>query len=378
MRYQLFYKKLCLNFKNLSFFLALIFISTLLLFHSCKYEDLEINVENENYRNVMDFTANNYELGLFHAALIQVGMEEELRGKGPFTVFAPTNTAFNEMGILRESDFTKMNQDSLLNMLRYHILPERLYREDIPSHTIDNLHTNLAGKSLYLGFKYIPTPNQAYPNTYILNVNGANVPKNYQNTVVANGIIHPIEKVLKYEESIQDILQNNPSFSLFTTLLKKFGEWDRLAEKGPFTILAPSNTAFEALQIDAAKIAAMDLNAYDSGLLVKPYILNNHIFTGDIEIMKPINPVSGPYGSAIVYGSVPSAKDYVNGINYYAIGDNTAFAAFVSTVEINNEPSKFRRNSPFLSNRWTDFKAENGVVHGITNLLASPEDALRK
>ena len=73
------------------------------------------------------------EAGSFNtlAKLLQsAGWVETLKGKGPFTVFAPTDEAFAKLppGTL-ESWMKPENKDKLVSILTYHVLPARVYAD---------------------------------------------------------------------------------------------------------------------------------------------------------------------------------------------------------------------------------------------------------
>lgn len=65
------------------------------------------------------------------AAVKAAGLLEAISGKGPFTVFAPTDDAFSKLpaGTV-ESLLKPENKDKLVAILKYHIVPGRIYSED--------------------------------------------------------------------------------------------------------------------------------------------------------------------------------------------------------------------------------------------------------
>jgi uncharacterized surface protein with fasciclin (FAS1) repeats len=66
------------------------------------------------------------------AAVQAAGLEETLRGEGPFTVFAPTDEAFAALpeGTV-ESLLEEENRDQLVSILTYHVLPGAVMSSDI-------------------------------------------------------------------------------------------------------------------------------------------------------------------------------------------------------------------------------------------------------
>lgn len=72
------------------------------------------------------------------AAVKAAGLEETLRGEGPFTVFAPTDDAFAKLpagtveGLLKPE-----NKDKLVAILTYHVLPGAVKSTDIAGKTLE-------------------------------------------------------------------------------------------------------------------------------------------------------------------------------------------------------------------------------------------------
>ncbi len=115
------------------------------------------------------------------AAVQAAGLEETLRGEGPFTVFAPTDAAFAALpdGTLDEL-LKPENKDKLAGILTYHVVAGKTKSKD------------LAGKTLS-----VATVNGQEVNvdgTDGVTVNGANVVK--ADIYTSNGVIHVIDTVL--------------------------------------------------------------------------------------------------------------------------------------------------------------------------------------
>jgi uncharacterized surface protein with fasciclin (FAS1) repeats len=54
-----------------------------------------------------------------------------LSGPGPFTVFAPTNQAFQDLGPALNQLFLPENQQELIDVLTYHVAPSAIYSTQI-------------------------------------------------------------------------------------------------------------------------------------------------------------------------------------------------------------------------------------------------------
>lgn len=68
----------------------------------------------------------------FVEAIQSAGLAETLRGAGPYTVFAPTNAAFEAIPEEVRSELTSQAQrERLTNLLSYHIVPGTVTLEDL-------------------------------------------------------------------------------------------------------------------------------------------------------------------------------------------------------------------------------------------------------
>lgn len=72
------------------------------------------------------------------AAVQAAGLEDTLRGEGPFTVFAPTDDAFAKLpegtvGTLLKPE----NKDKLVSILTYHVIPGAVMSSDIAGKKLD-------------------------------------------------------------------------------------------------------------------------------------------------------------------------------------------------------------------------------------------------
>ncbi|MGC8750773.1 fasciclin domain-containing protein [Hydrotalea sp.] len=66
------------------------------------------------------------------AAIKAAGLVEALEGKGPFTVFAPTNEAFNKLPEGTVANLLKPeNKATLTKILTYHVVPGKLTAKDV-------------------------------------------------------------------------------------------------------------------------------------------------------------------------------------------------------------------------------------------------------
>jgi len=83
-------------------------------------------------KNLVDTAAANGSFKTFGKAIERAGMSETLGGTGPFTIFAPTDAAFDKLPAGRfETLFKPENKDELVSLLNYHVVAGRKLVADI-------------------------------------------------------------------------------------------------------------------------------------------------------------------------------------------------------------------------------------------------------
>lgn len=78
-------------------------------------------------RDIVDNAVNSKDHTTLVAAVKAAGLVETLKGKGPFTVFAPTNDAFENLPEGTVQTLLKPeNKQTLTTVLTYHVVPGRM------------------------------------------------------------------------------------------------------------------------------------------------------------------------------------------------------------------------------------------------------------
>jgi uncharacterized surface protein with fasciclin (FAS1) repeats len=114
------------------------------------------------------------------AAVKAAGLVETLQGKGPFTVFAPTDEAFAKLPAGTVEDLLKPeNKDKLVAILTYHVVPGKVMAADLKTMMVQTVN----GKDLSIKV-----------DDGKVTVNDANVIK--ADVAASNGVIHVIDTVL--------------------------------------------------------------------------------------------------------------------------------------------------------------------------------------
>lgn len=82
--------------------------------------------------NILDTAAANGSFKTFGKAVESAGMSDTLRGTGPFTLFAPTDAAFDKLPAGKLDSLLKPeNKDELASILNYHVVNGRKSAADI-------------------------------------------------------------------------------------------------------------------------------------------------------------------------------------------------------------------------------------------------------
>src|ERR1700743_363306 len=83
-------------------------------------------------KNIIENAVNSADHKTLVAAVKAAGLVETLEGPGPFTVFAPTNEAFDKLPAGTVDTLLKPeNKDQLTKVLTYHVVPGRLTEKDL-------------------------------------------------------------------------------------------------------------------------------------------------------------------------------------------------------------------------------------------------------
>lgn len=355
-----------MKYKSLKKYLYLLSVLWLMVLNACKHDDLQIDKANDNFRLAFDFVKNNYDLSLFAAAIEKTGIGPQLNSAGQLTILAPSNAAFNIIGINRPGDFDKMNPDTLKFLVQRHILNERIMFKDIPYNGIDVRYRTMAGTELY-------TSIVSRDNSNILYFNGSLASR--KDVTLANGTLHVLDRVMKStaKTTVQGWLAARPEYSILVSGLKKFGFWDGLATDGPYTILAPKNQEFEANGMTAEVIAGLNVNSYIGDRLFGCYVMKKkHFFVSDFVVFSLINndsfyhhPVANDtYIMTITAGRFNDSNIYDQSIGYRVeVRTNKNFPYDIVTA-VNGRDQKA-----------IDNLTDNGLVQDLQGVLILPEQA---
>lgn len=132
-------------------------------------------------RDIVDNAVNSTEHTTLVDAVKEAGLVETLKGPGPFTVFAPTNAAFEKLpqGTV-DTLMMPENKQELTSILTYHVVPGALKIEDLQD---GQELTTVQGETLTV-----------YKKDGVVMINDATITTS--DVVSSNGVTHVIDMVL--------------------------------------------------------------------------------------------------------------------------------------------------------------------------------------
>ena len=287
--------------------------------------------------NVAEIVRDSADLSTLYTAVQSAGLDSTLADAGStFTVFAPTNAAFDALGA--ETINTLLaDTETLTDILLYHV--------------VAGSEINSAGALAAAG----TTVEMANGKNVGVSTSGGSVYiNNAMVTVVdveaSNGVVHVIDTVLippaapsedTVNSSITELAIADANFSTLVTALSAAGLADTLADaEGSFTVFAPTNDAF-------AKIPDRLLTAILADTELLTQILLQHVIIG-AEVDSP---------------------------TAFSLNGSQATMANEAMLDISLNDGQLSIGGSTITN--TDIYASNGIVHVIDSVivgdLALPE-----
>ena len=137
-------------------------------------------------KNIIQNAVNSKDHTTLVAAVKAAGLVETLEGKGPFTVFAPTNAAFGKLPAGTVDTLVKPeNKATLTKILTYHVVPGKL---EAASLTNGKKLKTVEGEEL--------TVKLADGKVWIVDAKGGTSAVTIANVNQSNGVIHVVDNVL--------------------------------------------------------------------------------------------------------------------------------------------------------------------------------------
>jgi uncharacterized surface protein with fasciclin (FAS1) repeats len=225
-----------------------------------------------------------------------------LSNTGTFTVFAPTNKAFDALAVellgagKKAADLlVPANKDLVRAVLQYHVLGAVVKKSAIPFGK--PINPVLAGNDIFKIDK-VKAKNDDDDERMLIITDG----RNRKSEIIAtninanNGIVHVIDKVIlpADKDIVQTAIASAPEFSILVEAVVAAGLADALKAPGPLTVFAPTNAAFADLLAEL-KITKAALLA-DKALLTKVltyHVVPSLVLKADVPVGKPITTLEG-------------------------------------------------------------------------------------
>ncbi|XP_075887799.1 periostin isoform X2 [Nelusetta ayraudi] len=188
------------------------------------------------------------------------GIREKIEGKGSFTLFAPSNEAWENLDRYSRDGLLSNVNVEMYNVLHLHMVNRRLLTKDLKNHmTAKSMYND---RELYIGH---------YPNG-IVTVNCARII--HANQVATNGVVHVVDRVITVAgNTIKEVLDNTDDLSSLNAAVVTSGMADKLQQPGHFTLFAPTNAAFSKLSPGYLERIMADKDVLAA--LVKYHLLNS-------------------------------------------------------------------------------------------------------
>lgn len=144
-------------------------------------------------KNIVENAVNSKDHTTLVAAVKAAGLVDTLMGKGPFTVFAPTNAAFDKLPAGTVETLVKPeNKEMLTHILTYHVVPGKLDAKKIMSAIKKGRGTatfkTVSGNML--------TATMSGGMVILRDEKGGTATVTTANVMQSNGVIHVIDTVL--------------------------------------------------------------------------------------------------------------------------------------------------------------------------------------
>jgi transforming growth factor-beta-induced protein len=272
------------------------------------------------------------------AAVDKAGITSTLTDpKANLTVFAPTDAAFNtlatQLGFANAGEMVSaLSASDLAKILTYHVVPGRKLASNLKA----------GGATLSTAYAFNKSPAKLTLDTsngvVITDAALATASVTGADVLAANGVIHVVDKVLIPPGvlNVVQMAQANPkTFSSLVGAVVATGLAPTLSGPGPFTVFAPTNSAFAAAP---AGLTTMQLTS-----VLTYHVLAGEVLAKGIPFRTPVKTLD----TKTLTGATVSAQTITINRNL-TITDTTLTTASILA---------------------TDVRASNGVIHVIDKVL---------
>jgi uncharacterized surface protein with fasciclin (FAS1) repeats len=248
-------------------------------------------------------------LSILVQALVKADLATTLQGTGPYTVFAPTNDAFT--AFLATTTYATINdvpKDVLTQILLNHVVSGAVKSTDLSTGYIKTLAKGSASATNTLSM---------FVNTSAgVKLNG-DAKVTTADIMASNGVIHIVDKVIGLPTIVTHAAAN-ANFSTLVSLLNRPGEPNfitALSGTGPFTVFAPTNDAFTALNLELAPGGIASVSAANLTKLLQYHVVNGNILAATLTEGQVVATLLTPQTFTIQLTGGAKIKDANNRIS---------------------------------------------------------------
>ncbi|XP_022604618.1 periostin-like isoform X1 [Seriola dumerili] len=303
------------------------------------------------------------------------GLLDKLGQPGHYTLFAPTNEAFEKLGsdVLERLQSDKEVLKALLN---FHLLDSIQCSEAIIA---GSSYETLEGNNIEIGC-----------DGESLTVNGIKMVLK-KDIVTTNGVIHFIDEVLMPDSAKQVMELVGQSQSTFGDMVSELGLSAAMKPEAEYTLLAPLNVAF------TDEVMSMDQRLLK--IILENHILKNKIVLGQLYNGQRLETIGGKYLRVFIYRTavciensclVRGSKEGSNGAlhlmrtllkpaektMFEILTENGRFKIFLSLMEAAGLTDLLKQEGDFTLFAPSD-ESFNGLSERDFALLKSDINALR-
>lgn len=218
-------------------------------------------------QTITDIAAANPDFSTLVTALQRTGLDDVLDAAGSYTVFAPTNDAFT--AFLGGASVNDVPVATLENILLNHVVAGSIQSSQLSTGYVSTLAKREPSATNNLSM-YVSTASGVELNG-VSTVTTANI-------IASNGVIHVVDAVIGLP-TVVTFATADPNFSDLVDALTSEGQPDFvsiLSGAGPFTVFAPTNAAFTALDAELAAIPLVPTPA------ILTEVLEYHVVSGNV------------------------------------------------------------------------------------------------
>merc|ERR1719384_1093197 len=277
-------------------------------------------------KSIVELVTDRDDLTTLSSALTTANLIDTLNGDGPFTVFGPTNDAFDAITV-------PTNITTLTNILTYHVVDGDVLSTDLSNGlVVDTLNGDTITVFISEDGVFFYDSNGRISQVIDADLKGS------------NGVVHVVDSVLLPDGLLTDILSNIPFLSTLNAALIANGLDQVLSDPdGTFTVFAPTNDAIDAFT-----------GTITSNVLL--YHVLTDIYLSDDIPNKPteLTTASGEILTVVKMNNEVFITDAVGRIAQVSIANVAARNGVVHIIDILLAPTEFRRNNAQYQQKAND------------------------